>query len=100
MGFSIVGATHLVAITFILLIDGAKGVAGLGFFVIEFPLFVLHSHVFDSLFKREYYPQFNTVFFWIWIYIGGTVAWGVVGAIPGFVLGYLSGLKPSKLGKG
>jgi len=99
IGFSIIGLTHILFVTLILLIDGAKGVTGLVFFIIEFPLFILHSHIFDLLFKNEYYPQLNSTIFWLWIYLCGTIAWGVVGAIAGIVLGFLSDLSKAQEGE-
>ncbi|HZX36265.1 MAG TPA: hypothetical protein VFF54_07250 [Thermodesulfobacteriota bacterium] len=88
IGFGIMGTVHIFFVTLILFIGGAKGIAGLGFLIIEFPLFILHSHFFESLFENEFYPQFEGIIFWIWIYLAGTITWGIVGAVSGSILGF------------
>lgn len=101
IGFSVLGTGHIFLVTFDLVLEGGSAfIHPLGIPVFEFPLYVLYVYVY-LLFKIEIIPQPGSIVFWIWIYLCGTIAWGVVGTVVGFIFGLLSdfssqGLKEDK----
>lgn len=95
IGFSISGGGHILLLTIILFSGDIKGEGWLGILLLELPL-VWMNHFFNLLLGIEIFPIFEGFIFWLWIYISGTIAWGVVGAVMGFIFGFLSDLSKAK----
>lgn len=89
IGFAVVGIIHILLVAFVLLSGGIKGEGWLGFFLMELPL-VWVNHIVNLMLNVEIFPKSNDIFFWIWVFIFGTITWGVVGAVPGFLIGLIS----------
>lgn len=100
MGFCILGGINLVILTLDLIIEYSMGTKypTLALPLLEFPLYVFHFIVLEPLLGKKLIPH-SDFFLWVWVYIGGTIAWGIVGSIPGIILGLLSNLSKAKEGK-
>lgn len=100
IGFFVMGIMHVLFVTINLILENGRTITHpLGFLIFEWPLFILHSYVLESLFGNEYYPQFNGFFFWFYIYFFGSIGWGSVGVLPGLLLGVAVDLLKTSTGR-
>lgn len=97
IGFSAIGTIHVFILTLDLIIEYSTRATAptLGLIVLEFPLLTFHFKVIEPLFGNEFIPQ-SDFFLWVWAYLCGTIAWGVIAAAVGFILGFLSDLSKAK----
>lgn len=90
IGFFVLGIIHVLFVTHDLIFYSGRSITHpFGIPIFEWPLFVLYGF-FYLMFKIEILPTPNGIYFWIFIYIVGTITWGVVGSLPGFILGLIS----------
>lgn len=100
-GFAYVGIFHVLIVMLDIIVEGGRAFHTLAVIVLEYPLLVFHDFL-SLLFKTDFFPTSDSIIFWIWIYMGGTIAWGIVGAVPGLLLGvyaFLSKLRAKKKGR-